>query len=178
MKKQIALVAASFAAVVLLAACSSDNDDTAASSSTTTDSSTVVSSDSTVSSSSHAGTYQNGEYRAEAAEYSNGYKEYVAITIADGKISKAEFNAVNESGDLKTDDEDYKENMEAQSGTYPEEYMKKLAEELVDKQSTEGVEAVTGATHSSSDFKILADAAIANAEKGDTTTAIVELGTE
>lgn len=177
MKKQIALTAAAFAAVVLLAACSSDDNNTAASSSTT-ESSTIVSSESSTSSSEQNVTYQDGEYRAEGAEYSNGYKEYVVITIADGKISKAEFNAVNESGDLKTDDEDYKASMEEQNGTYPEEYMKKLTDELVDTQSTDDVEAVTGATHSSSDFKVLADAALKNAEDGNTTTAIVELGSE
>ncbi|MHC5248169.1 FMN-binding protein [Enterococcus sp. LJL90] len=177
MKKQLGLGMATLATLLLLGACGSDNS-TASSSSSSTESSSMAASTTESSTNATTEAWQDGEYTAEASEYSNGYKEYVTVTIADGKITMVDFDAKDESGNLKTADESYKEKMEASNGTYPEEYMKTLEDELVKTQSTASVDAVTGATHSSGDFKVLADAALANAAKGDTETAVVTLAAE
>lgn len=179
MKKQFGLAIASLGVLVLLGACASDNsnDETGASSSTATE---ETSSSMTESSSSSdtmlSGDYQDGEYRVEAEDFDDkGWKEYVELTIADGKISDVTYNAENEAGELKTDDEEYKENMEKARNTYPEKYMKELTEDLVDKQEPSDVEVVSGATHSSNNFKALATETLKYAEDGETGTHTMEL---
>ncbi|KAF1297718.1 hypothetical protein BAU15_13210 [Enterococcus sp. JM4C] len=179
MKKQFGLAVASIAALLLLGACSSDNPSSSASSSEAASSSSLVSTDSSStagSSAAVAGDYKDGEYRVEAKDFDDkGWKEYVVVRIADGKISDAEYNAVDKDGKLKTDDADYKENMNAANKTYPEKYMKELTDQLVEKQETEDVEAVTGATHSSTNFVALANEALSFAVKGETGTHAVDL---
>ncbi|OJG70527.1 hypothetical protein RV11_GL001066 [Enterococcus phoeniculicola] len=178
MKKQLGLAVASIAALLLLGACSSDTSSSSSSSSEAASSSSVASTDSssTEVSSAEAVDYKDGEYRVEAKDFDeNGWKEYVVVKIADGKIADATFNAVDKDGKLKTEDADYKEKMNAANKTYPEKYMKELSDELVAKQKTTDIEAVTGATHSSSDFVALANEALGYAAKGETGTHAVDL---
>lgn len=168
MKKQLVLGTATLAALVLLGACTSD-----AEKETATSSSAATSVSSTVDT---AAEYQDGEYRAEAKEFSNDYKEYVVVTVADGKISDVEYNAFNADNELKTDNAGYKETMEEKNGTYPEKYMTELADSLKETQNPADVEVVTGATHSSENFKILAQTALDAAKEGNTDVQIVDFG--
>lgn len=122
---------------------------------------------------------KDGTYRAEMSAESHGYKDYVEITVLNGKIDTVVYDAQTSDGQRKSQDEDYKKPMmeEIKAGlpeTYPADYMKKLAESLVEKQDINGVDDVAGATTSSDDFKTLVKALENNMKKGDTKTVTVE----
>ncbi len=108
---------------------------------------------------------KDGSYKSEFDTFDDhGWKGQVEITVADGK----------ESGDLKSKDAEYQEKMTKVSGIGPVEFSTQYAEALVEKQDPATVDAITGATTSGDDFKLLADAAIQHANDGKTETAVVK----
>jgi major membrane immunogen (membrane-anchored lipoprotein) len=117
---------------------------------------------------------KDGYYTAEAAEFDNhGWKEYVTLCISSGKISMVEYNAFNQSGLIKSWDMNYMRLMNAASGSYPNAYTRYYAGQLLTRQGTEGIDALSGATESYWSFLRLADAALENARRGDTETSMV-----
>ena len=121
-------------------------------------------------------TYQDGTYRAQFKDPDeHGWTEYVVVTVSGGKFTAVEFDAFNENGDKKTEDEEYKE---AYTGagyqTYPADYTQKLEDSLLKKQNPDDVDMVAGATNSSTSFKELVKALESNMKKGDTSTLTVE----
>lgn len=108
--------------------------------------------------SGNSSAYKDGSYRVEAENFDDhGWKEFVNVTVKDGKITEVEFDAENEEdGHLKTEDEAYKE---AYTGagfeTYPADYTEKLESGLIEKQDAEKVDSVAGATTSSTSFKAM-----------------------
>ncbi|MBG6245024.1 FMN-binding protein [Candidatus Symbiopectobacterium sp. 'North America'] len=122
------------------------------------------------------GAIKDGTYRAETVNFDDkGWKPFVEVTYKDGKIAAVKFDYNSQKdGHLKTTDVEYNKKMKAATGANPEEYTVKLAQGLVEKQNPENVDGVTGATHSSEDFVVLANAAIANAKAGKTDVAKVE----
>lgn len=116
---------------------------------------------------------KDGYYTAQMDGYSHGWKEFVTITVRDGNIISAEYNAVNESGFIKSWDNAYMRNMKAVSGTYPNEYTRNYAAQLLENQSS-GVHAIGGASSSAKSFDLLAAAVIEQARKGDSQTATVQ----
>ena len=116
---------------------------------------------------------QDGYYTAQAAEYSNGWKEFVTITVRGGKIISVEYNATNASGFIKSWDNAYMKNMKNVKGTYPNEYTRNYAAQLIQSQSPD-VEAITGASTSAGSFDMLAAAVIEQAKKGDSQTVVVQ----
>ncbi|WP_033829135.1 extracellular electron transfer flavoprotein PplA [Bacillus andreraoultii] len=113
---------------------------------------------------------KDGEYSLEEKNLdSTGWKTFIKMTVANGKISKVDYNYLNGDGKLKTDDEEYEKTMSEKSGTGPQEYIPELAKSLVEKQNAAEVEVVSGATHSSHAFKMYAAQLINAAQKGDTT---------
>ena len=120
----------------------------------------------------------DGYYTAEMAEYINGWKEYLTIYVNHGKIITAEFDGRNSSGFVKSWDMDYMRNMNQLGGTYPNKFMRAYVSELVARQSTEGIDAVSGATDSYHSFKKLADAAMLQARAGNGKVAFVDIGRE
>ncbi|WP_346895714.1 FMN-binding protein [Clostridium sp. UBA7503] len=118
---------------------------------------------------------KDGSYKSEFDAFDDhGWKGQVEITVADGKITDAKFDYVNESGDLKSKDAEYQEKMTQVSGIGPVEFSAQYAEALVEKQDPATVDAITGATTSGDDFKLLADAAVQYANDGKTETAVVK----
>ncbi len=117
--------------------------------------------------------YKDGTYRAEAAEYSHGWKDYVVVTVAGGKVTVDEFDSVNETGDKKSLDPSYREAMEPVSGTYPEKFIPEIVAEYAAKGSVDKMDNITGATNSTNSFKTLVTAALGNAKSGVTETAVV-----
>ena len=98
---------------------------------------------------------KDGTYKAQFKDYDDhGWKDYVSITVKDGKITDV--------------DQAYRESMEPVSKTYPAKFYKELEDQLSEKQDPKKVDAVTGATNSSNDFKILAVEAIKAAKAGTT----------
>ena len=121
---------------------------------------------------------QDGFYSAEMSDYSFGWKEYVCIMVKSNKIVSVEFNAKDPSGYIKAWDNNYMKNMFSVTGTYPNEYTRYYASELIEQQADIKVDALTGATNSGNNFSKLSAAVIQQAIKGDSQTVIVESETE
>ena len=124
--------------------------------------------------------YEDGTYRVEADAFDeHGWKPFVELTIANDQITDVTFDYTNDSGGLKTTDEQYKADMEAESGTYPEKYTTELEQQLIQKQVISQVDAISGATSSSKNFTALVEYALDDmAEIGETEPGIIELETE
>lgn len=117
---------------------------------------------------------KDGSYTAQMAEYSYGWREYVTITVRNGEIVTTEYNAENPSGFIKSWDNAYMNNMRPVTGTYPNEYTRYYAAQLTRQTSVPEIETLTGATSSGENFRLLAQAVVEQAIKGDSTVAIVE----
>lgn len=119
-------------------------------------------------------TYKDGVYRAEFTEYNDGYKDYVEVTIRDGKIDKVMHDGLSENGELKSLDEDLKSSYMSEFETYPAEYMPIYSKYLVDNQSIDNIEIHKGTHDESDDFVKLARKALDSAKTGLTDTMIVD----
>ncbi|RYL92428.1 extracellular electron transfer flavoprotein PplA [Sporolactobacillus sp. THM19-2] len=114
--------------------------------------------------------YQDGTYSLNEKDFDkHGWKAQFKMTVKDGKITKSDYDYVNKDGALKSEDKNYEKAMKAKSGTGPKEYIPKLNKSLVDSQSAQQVEAVSGATESSGNFMNYAQQLTQAAQKGDTT---------
>ncbi|HCC38270.1 MAG TPA: FMN-binding protein [Treponema sp.] len=117
----------------------------------------------------------DGYYTAEAAEFDDfGWKEYVTLCVSNGRIIHVEYNAVTSSGFIKSWDMDYMREMSASDGTYPNAYTRIYGGELLKHQSVEGIDCISGATHSYRIFIKLAEAALENARTGNSAIRFVE----
>ena len=121
---------------------------------------------------------KDGFYTAEMSDYSFGWKEYVCIMVKNNKIVSVEFNAKNPSGYIKAWDNNYMGNMLPVSGTYPNEYTRYYASELIEQQANIKVDTLTGATSSGNNFAKLSKAVVNQAKKGDSQTVIVKSETK
>lgn len=117
---------------------------------------------------------QDGYYTAQAAEFNFGWKEYITILVKGGSIISVEYNAENASGFIKSWDNTYMQNMLQVSGTYPNEYTRYYANQLLEGQGEEGIDALSGATSSHGSFQILSQAVLEQARMGDSSIAIVD----
>ena len=93
---------------------------------------------------------QDGYYTAQAAEYSHGWKEYITIMVKGGSIVSVEYNAENASGFIKSWDNAYMQTMLHSNGTYPNEYTRYYAGQLLEGQGEGVIDAISGATSSHS----------------------------
>lgn len=122
--------------------------------------------------------YQDGSYRAEASDYDQyGWKDYVQLTVTDGKVTEIEFDAVHEQDNTKkSEDLEYQqEYREAGLGTDPADYSAKLEDSYLESQKSSTVDSVSGATISTGRFKQLTKALEERMEKGETGTITVTL---
>ena len=117
---------------------------------------------------------QDGYYTAQAAEFSHGWKEFITILVKDGSIVSVEYNAENASGFIKSWDNAYMQTMLHSNGTYPNEYTRNYANQLLEGQGQGSIDAITGATSSHASFQILAQAVLEQARKGDSSIAVVD----
>ena len=123
--------------------------------------------------------YRDGSYRAEAEEYDlNGWKEYLAVRVENGKIVRADYDAVNETdGRKKTEDAEYQEKYRAAGlGTDPADTAARLTDSYLERQESGKVDAVSGATNSSKHFVQLAQALEKRMKDGETGEIKVDLG--
>ena len=117
---------------------------------------------------------QDGYYTAQASEFSHGWKEYITILVKGGSIVSVEYNAENASGFIKSWDNAYMQNMLQVTGTYPNEYTRYYANQLLEGQGEEGIDALSGATSSYGSFQILSQAVLEQARMGDSSIVIVD----
>ncbi|QIL45978.1 FMN-binding protein [Vagococcus coleopterorum] len=133
---------------------------------------------------------QDGEYKLEEKNDSNGYHTVFSIVVKDGKLVESKYDNVNAEGKSKQEDAEYNKNMLEFGGdvTNPEKFIPELNKKLVEanetaaKEATEekpyaataGIDVVTGATHSSHSFEMYAEQLINAAQKGNTDTIVVD----
>lgn len=176
-KFMVGLTVLSFSALVL-GACGSDNN--SSSSSASTSSSQVASSESAEAEAAVVAgePMQDGTYKLEEKNYSNGYKVVFEMTVKDGKITASNYDYINEAGESKKDDASYNEKMKAKSGTSPETFIPELNDSLVATQNPSEVEVVSGATHSSDAFQNYAQQLVQAAQAGNTETIEIDNGAD
>lgn len=119
---------------------------------------------------------KDGYYTAQAAEFNHGWKEYITIMVKGGSIVSVEYNAENPSGFIKSWDNAYMQNMLHSNGTYPNEYTRYYAGQLLSGQGEAPIDAITGATSSYGSFQKLAAAVLEQARKGDSSIVFVDTG--
>ena len=121
-------------------------------------------------------TLTDGTYRAEFKDFdAHGWKDYVEVTVTNGELEQIVFDAVSsEKSKLKSEDESYKNQMEAIVGTYPAKYNKDLINQFIESGKVSAVDIVAGATQSTGNFKTLMISAMDSAQKGETETKIVD----
>ena len=117
---------------------------------------------------------QDGYYTAQAAAYNFGWKEYITILVKGGSIISVEYNAENASGFIKSWDNAYMQNMLHSNGTYPNEYTRYYAGQLLEGQGEGTIDAISGASSSHGTFQLLAQAVLEQARKGDSSIVTVE----
>ena len=117
---------------------------------------------------------QDGYYTAQAAEFNFGWKEYITILVKGGRIISVEYNAENASGFIKSWDNAYMQTMLHSNGTYPNQYTRNYANQLLEEQSADGIDAITGASSSWGSFQKLAQAVLEQARKGDSSIVYVD----
>lgn len=165
-----------------LAACSSDNKagDTKASSSKTeeTSKSSEKTEESTEAAKVAGGDLQDGTFTLEEKNENNGYKAVFSIVVKDGKIVESKYDNVNAEGKSKVDDEEYQKMMKDKAGVGPVEFIPELNKSLVSAQSADGVEVVTGATHSTDSFKNYAQQLIQASQAGKTEKIEIDNGAD
>jgi len=121
------------------------------------------------------GGFQDGYYTAQMSEFSHGWKEYITILVKGGNIISVEYNAENASGFIKSWDNAYMQTMRQSSGTYPNEYTRYYANQLLEGQGESGIDALAGATSSHGTFQVLAQAVVEQARKGDSSIVLVDV---
>ncbi len=119
---------------------------------------------------------QDGYYTAQVSEFSHGWKEYITILVKGGSIVSVEYNAENASGFIKSWDNAYMQNMLHTNGTYPNEYTRYYANQLLEGQGEDGIDVIAGATSSHGTFQLLAQAVLEQARKGDSSIVFVYAG--
>ena len=113
---------------------------------------------------------QDGEYSLkELNPDAHGWSVLINMTVEDGKITAVDWDYVNTEGTLKSEDEGYQEAMSDKVGIGPKEFTPQLANALVEAQSVNGIEVVSGATSSTYTFKMYAAQLIHAAQNGDQT---------
>lgn len=117
---------------------------------------------------------QDGYYTAQAADFSHGWKEYITIMVKGGSIVSVEYNAENPSGFIKSWDNAYMQTMLHSNGTYPNEYTRYYASQLLEDQGADSIDAINGASSSHASFQILAAAVLEQARQGDSSIIVVD----
>lgn len=117
---------------------------------------------------------QDGYYTAQVSEFSHGWKEYITIMVKGGSIVSVEYNAENASGFIKSWDNAYMQTMLHSNGTYPNEYTRYYAGQLLAGQGNGTIDALSGASSSYDSFQKLAAAVLEQARKGDSSIMLVD----
>ena len=117
---------------------------------------------------------KDGYYTAQAADFNFGWKEYITIMVKGGSIVSVEYNAENASGFIKSWDNAYMQTMLHSNGTYPNEYTRYYASQLLEGQGSGSIDAISGATSSWSSFQKLAAAVLEQSRNGDSSIKSVD----
>ena len=94
--------------------------------------------------------------------------------VKGGNIVSVEYNAENASGFIKSWDNAYMQTMLHSNGTYPNEYTRDYASQLLEGQGNSSIDAISGASSSHTSFVKLAEAVLEQARKGDSSIVVVD----
>ena len=94
--------------------------------------------------------------------------------VKGGTIVSVEYNAENPSGFIKSWDNAYMQTMLHSNGTYPNEYTRYYANQLLEGQGKNSIDALSGASSSHASFQKLATTVLEQARQGDSTIVIVD----
>ncbi len=120
-------------------------------------------------------TYPDGIFRGEYDTFDNyAWKPFIEIQIRGGKIVSATWDEINQSGEYKSQNQWYSETMKKQSGVTPVEASNELIDRLVARNAAD-IDTVTGATHTSERFRVLADAVLKSVLAGRTEKTVLPL---
>lgn len=116
---------------------------------------------------------KDGYYTAHMEGFAGfGWQEFVTICVNNGEIVTVEYNATTPTGFIKSWDTAYMRVMNPTYGTYPNRYTREYAAQLLEKQSAD-IDAISGATESGENFKLLVEALLEKARAGDSSVAVV-----
>ncbi|MRI85513.1 FMN-binding protein [Aerococcaceae bacterium WS4759] len=118
---------------------------------------------------------QDGEYTLTTEADERGWAHQFTIVVEGGVITESKYDMVDADGNLKSEDEEYNTNMEEGSGTSFATAVEELNAALVEKQSLEGIEVVSGASSTSDSFLKYAELLLAAAAEGNTDPIEAEL---
>ncbi|MBA1333945.1 MAG: hypothetical protein HPY66_0338 [Firmicutes bacterium] len=105
--------------------------------------------------------YYNGLFKAELDFDERGWKPYAAVIVRNEKIAGAYYDEVNKDTEkLKSYDDDYNQQWQEKSVENLRSARPKLIDSLLEKQKPGEVDAVTGATSTTSKFKELMQKAL------------------
>ncbi|ABR47584.1 FMN-binding domain protein [Alkaliphilus metalliredigens QYMF] len=106
-------------------------------------------------------TYEDGTYTHEEPDADDrGWTARIEITVDNGEITEVMYDEFDEEGMPKTEDDDYNERWEAQAGISAPEAFPALQDELIQAQSVEGIDVISGATQATERFKEVAAEAL------------------
>lgn len=113
--------------------------------------------------------YKDGVYSVIADKGTFGWKPFTEITIKNGKVSEIVFDRVNKNGNLASKDNGYNNSMKKKVGTNPAEYSVNIPKNFLSaNQNLDNMDAVTGATDSLIEFKVMTKFLLEKATKGET----------
>lgn len=123
-------------------------------------------------------TYKDGTYKAEFSDFdSHDWKGYVEITVKDNAISNVVMDYVNEAGDKKSENEEYYtawNGAKEDENFDPTQVFSQLQDKLIEEQDISKVDAVSGASGTSSNFTALVESLESNMKSGKTDTVIID----
>ena len=90
------------------------------------------------------------------------------ITVEGGKITKSDYDNLNDKGERKSANAEYEKAMKDKVGTGPAEYFKAYNEGLVVNKTLQTLKFFQGATNAHTSFVEYANKLIEAAQKGDT----------
>ena len=94
--------------------------------------------------------------------------------VKGGSIVSVEYNAENASGFIKSWDSAYMQTMLHSNGTYPNEYTRYYASQLLEGRRDDDIDAISGASSSYGSFLKLSEAVLEQARKGDSDVVVVD----
>ncbi len=124
------------------------------------------------------GDLKDGEYTLEEKNENNGYRAVFTMVVKDGKITESKYDNINKDGKSKTEDAEYNKMMKEKAGISPDKFIPELNDAFLKAQSADGVDVVTGATHSTESFKNYAQQLIQAAQAGKTDKIEIDNGAD
>lgn len=106
----------------------------------------------------------------EGAADQYGWMPQMRLTFDGETLTEVYFEYINGEASKKSQDEEYNANMESKTGISVKDAMEILRQQLIEKQSPDAVEVVTGATQTSTEFIDMAKECYDHYQKGETSS--------